>query len=327
MNYTTLSKKPSRFLRYTGLSIAEFDKLTKKIEPLWEKRERIRLSRPNRKRAIGAGGKYHLSLIEDKLLLLMIFYKLYLTDELLGELFNLNASNVCRLIQKMEPILSKKINLPEIKKEGTKKISTLDELLILYPDILEFIADATEQGIPRPKKDKKKRKIYYSGKKKKHTIKTQLFIERNNGKILDVSQSVPGSIHDYNLFKRSRIGERLPRDIPFYLDKGYQGAKKDYPHLNLFIPQKSNRWHKISQKDKLFNKFLASIRVKVEHTICRCKKFKILSEIYRHHFKNYNLRFKIVAGLVNLRIQELQNNQINQSLLSIKQPITIPIMT
>lgn len=34
MDYKTLSKKPSHFSRYAGLSIAEFDKLTKEIEPL-----------------------------------------------------------------------------------------------------------------------------------------------------------------------------------------------------------------------------------------------------------------------------------------------------
>ena len=36
--------------------------------------------------------------------------------------------------------------------------------------------DSTEQEIPRPK-NKRRRKSYYSGRKKKHTVKTQLMVK------------------------------------------------------------------------------------------------------------------------------------------------------
>lgn len=87
MNYQTLSKKPSHFSRYTGLSVAEFNKLAEELEPFWPEAEIKRLSRPNKKREIGGGRRYKLEAFQDKLLLILIFYKLYFTFDLLGFLF------------------------------------------------------------------------------------------------------------------------------------------------------------------------------------------------------------------------------------------------
>ncbi len=106
MNYQTLSKKLSRFSRYAGLSIAEFNKLAKELEPFWQEAEIKRLSRPSRERKIGGGRKYKLGTFQDKLLLILVFYKLYLTFDLLGFLFqDLDKSCISRLITKLEPIL------------------------------------------------------------------------------------------------------------------------------------------------------------------------------------------------------------------------------
>ncbi len=305
-NFNTLSKIPSKFYRYTGLNVGEFLILTEKVRPLWEKFERKRLFRPNRQRAIGGGRKYHIKSIEDKILLVFAFYRLYLTYDFLGFLFGFDSTNAGRLIKRIEPILSKKFKLPSIKRLSSKPISNLKQLREICPDIDEIIGDVTEQEILRPK-DKIKRKEYYSGKKKRHTLKTQLFIKRKTGEILEVSPPAPGSIHDYTLFKMTKTGERLPRDNPCYLDKGYQGAKKDYPDLKLFIPKKGNRWYKVSEKDKLQNKLFNKIRIKVEHAILKCKRFKILKQIYRHSLKDYYPRFQIIAGVINFQLRNKEN--------------------
>lgn len=302
MKYSTLSKKPTRFMLYTGLNVADFDKLANKLEPLWQEAEIQRLSRPNRQRKIGGGKKYKLISFNDKLLLVLVFYKLYLTFDLLGYLFGYeDKAPVCRLIHRLETILLKELGLPKIRRRSGKKISTIDELLKLHPEIEEYLIDATEQQIPRPK-DKRKRKKFYSGKKKKHTIKTQIIAERNSGLILQLSSSVAGSIHDYKLFQQTKLSKRLPDKIPIHLDKGYEGIKKDFPRLNIFIPKKANRWHKLIRKDKVLNKKLNKIRVKIEHAINKCKKFKILDQTYRHSLKDYNKRFEAIAGLINFKL-------------------------
>ncbi len=58
--------------------------------------------------------------------------------------------------------------------------------------ILELFVDATEQPINRPKRGQKK---WYSGKKKRHTIKHQMIVSKD-GKIKGISKSCCGKVHD-----------------------------------------------------------------------------------------------------------------------------------
>jgi hypothetical protein len=156
-----LSQKPTKFYRFTGLEVGEFLLLKEEIEPLWIEAEIKRLSRPQRQRAIGGGRKYHLKTLEDKMLLLFLFYHLYLFYDFLGFLFGFDGTNVGRLIKRIEPVLAKKFKLPSIKRLSQKRISSLEEFREVYPDLYEvIIGDATEQEIPRPK-DKRKRKKYF----------------------------------------------------------------------------------------------------------------------------------------------------------------------
>jgi len=81
-----------------------------------------------------------------------------------------------------------------------------------------FIIDAIEQQIRRPKLKQKK---YYSGKKKKHTIKNQLVVTRK-GKILSVRCSNPGSKHDKKLYDESKL--IFDNKVTPISDLGYIGA-------------------------------------------------------------------------------------------------------
>ena len=62
-----------------------------------------------------------------------------------------------------------------------QRLQTPEEVEQYFPGFLAFI-DSTEQQIPRPT-DKGRRKTYYSGKKKRHTVKNQ-FMVNNHGYIL-----------------------------------------------------------------------------------------------------------------------------------------------
>jgi len=123
------------------------------------------------------------------------------------------------------------------RKSGRKKITTVEELKKLFPDLDDILADATEQVIPRPEK-KRKQRPYHSGKKRKFTVKTQIATARN-GYILHVSPTVGGRTHDYTLFKKSGLPAQqqaglpqlVPKDASLYVDGGYQGVQKDYPNL------------------------------------------------------------------------------------------------
>jgi hypothetical protein len=129
-----------------------------------------------------------------------------------------------------------------------------------------------EQEIPRPK-NKHKRKTHYSGKKKKHTVKTQLTVNKQ-GLIVHRSPHVKGSTHDYALYKRSH--PRLPHAVTSKLDLDYLGIEKDYSAFDCVLPFKKKNpgrgkkgvaAESLTGAQKLFNKLLASARVVVEHTI------------------------------------------------------------
>jgi len=84
----------------------------------------------------------------------------------------------------------------------TKRLRTPDEVEQYFPGFLSFI-DSTEQQVPRPI-NKKRRKIYYSGKKKRHTVKSQ-FMVNNHGIIIHKLGHKKGLGHDYMIFIKITI--------------------------------------------------------------------------------------------------------------------------
>src|SRR5512134_2529499 len=109
--------------------------------------------------------------------MLLVYYKLYITNSLSGFLFDLNQSNVHRDIRYMEPAVKSCIPLPQKLYNITRRLRTVQEVEIYFLGFQAFI-DSTEQEIPRPKNNKRK-KEYYSGKKKKRpTVKTQYMVNK-----------------------------------------------------------------------------------------------------------------------------------------------------
>jgi hypothetical protein len=150
---------------------------TIKISKRYEKHEIKRLScKPKdrkRIRKFGAGRPFKLD-VRDRFLVLLVYYRLYITYTLAGFLFDLDQSTVCiytkdrilNMVRRCLPIPQKMYNL-------TKRLKTVDEVEKYFPGFIAF-TDCTEQQIPRPV-DKNKRKIFYTGKKKKHTVKNYLW--------------------------------------------------------------------------------------------------------------------------------------------------------
>lgn len=272
ISYVKIARTPYVFRQLTGLTTSEFEKIVEKVRPEWEKMEAKKKCH---------GRKSHVERLEDRILCVLIYYRTYITHPFLGFLFNLHNSNICRLLKKMEPLLAKKIT---ITKDRT-----------LTPErILKILADVTEQPIQRPK-DSKKRKKSYSGKKKTTTMKTEIVIEES-GQILSVSKSHRGRMHDFRIRKQEKF---LPVDSIKYADSGYQGWQK--LQKNVVIPYKKYRKKPLTEEQKEHNRKLASFRMRVENKIRELKIFKILSHTYRNFQKKYNMRFNIIAGIVNLR--------------------------
>ena len=282
LSYDKLSIKPRIFNSFTGLTVQEFDNIyDKEISKRYHKHELKRLSKrkDNRERKFGAGRPFKLD-VRDRFLMLLVYYRLYITYTLTGFLFDLDQSNVCRDMQKIERLVRKCVPIPQKIYNITKRLQTPDEVEEYFPGFLSFV-DSTEQQIPRPV-DKDRRKSYYSGKKKRHTVKNQLMVN-NRGYILYKTKHKKGRRHDYNVYKKNH--PVTPPQVVNVIDLGYLGVEKDFPEQLSALPYKKKRNRRVVQEEKEYNKIHSKKRIVIEHTICRLKKYRIQSDIFRNELR------------------------------------------
>jgi hypothetical protein len=309
LTYEKLQRKPKHFQAFTGVSVAQFAEILNVLRPVYAELEEERLTRPDRKRKIGGGRNFTLSL-EDRLLVTLMYFRLYMSYALLGYLFNLDGTNVGREInQRMLPVLLSILPVP-MQDEllsghdeppqigGGKRIKTLKKMMEAHPEIKEVWVDATEQPIQRPS-EKLARKQYYSGKQSEHTIKSQLLTTKTL--ILHVSGNLPGSVSDSTVLAGSGIMHSIPEDVQVNLDRGYEGAEDRYPNNKVYKPKRAQRNHPLTLFEKLYNHLINKTRILVEHVIGRLKKFRIVSELYRNRRSAHADYLVAVAGLINFR--------------------------
>jgi hypothetical protein len=203
LSYAGSSKKPLLFKSFTALKVQEFDDIYDKgIIKKYHKHENQRLSkRKNRERSIGAGRHFKLD-VKNRFLMLLIYYRLYIAYTLAGFLFDLDQSNICRDIQKIESLIRKCVPIPKKIYNKTKRLRTPEDVEKYIPGFMAF-TDCTEQQIPRPV-DKRRRKTYYLGKKKIYTVKNQLTANKD-GYILHKVAYKKGRRHDYDVYKKKVI--------------------------------------------------------------------------------------------------------------------------
>ena len=304
----------SKLKRLTGLDKDQFDNLCTQVSPLWQQAEAKRLSRSNRKRALGAGRRYFLSSIEEKVLCLLVWLKLYPSYWFLGFMFGLDASNAMRLCRRIKPLVKQAADVDLDKRLSginqqikRRKITCWEELQEDFPEVAEVLIDAMEQPVRRPKqvnkkKAKSKQKKYYSGKKKRHTIKAQVSVN-TDGLILDLSKSVPGSVHDYKLLKQSGLMEDIPLLAKKITDTGYDGMKTDFSEHWITQPIKRRRGSPpLTRGQKKFNRSVSQVRILVEHVISKIKKYQVISDVYRNRTSQHNIDLQTVAALINYRL-------------------------
>src|SRR4051794_22749900 len=217
-----LRRSPNAFRQLTGITPAAFDRLLADLTPRYEQAEARRKDRPGRRRRPGAGRKHALALA-DRLLMLLIYYRTYTTHAFLGFLFGVDDSAVGRNINPLQPLLAGIFRIPE------RRVKLDPE------DIRELFFDATERPTRRPEAGQRE---FYSGKKKRHTIKTQVVVcrrteppgpgaEPREVRIAAVCPSVPGKMHDKKLYDRSRVV--APPDARRMGDTAYIGTPLEVP--------------------------------------------------------------------------------------------------
>jgi hypothetical protein len=292
MRYEYLSQHPNVFQKCTGLTVALFDDLVDDVLPVYMGAEERRLNRPQRQRAMGAGHPFELE-VRDHLLLTVIWLRLYPIHAVLGYLFGVSDSTVSRLIERVLPILEHSgrdgMRLPD---PGKKRRRQLPDLLKDIPE-LTVIVDSFEQRVQRPPHDNS----YYSGKQKQHTLKSQIAVDSDTGRIVDVSDSVPGPTADIKLLEQSGLLERLPDEVGMAGDLAYLTLAKLRRYG--FAPRRKPRDQDRPPEDVIYNRTFSQFRIVVEQTIGQVRRFQSITATDRNHRRNHSARVAAVAGLVN----------------------------
>lgn len=273
-----------------------------KFKSAHEEKLRERQFNPKRKRAIGAGRPSHLKTLEDKLLFILIYVRMYPLLFLHGVMFNLSESNACFWVHEYLLILDKALGYAH-KKPLRPRGRNLEQLITEFPELVELgmLGDGTERPTRKPK-NKDHRKSWYSGKKKRHTRKNILLSRPDNNQVLYLGATVAGSIHDKTAIDEEKLHPGIWKaPIPFGVDLGFEGL--DIPGFKLIIPTKKPKGKELSEVQKSQNKTFSQIRVKVENAICGIKRSHAVADIYRNISQGMDdLLMSVACGLHNVRV-------------------------
>lgn len=168
LSYHCLQHSPRALRTFTGLDKAEFETLLRCFEAAWntyiyEHHEKERV----RKRRLGGGRKARLSTIEDKLLFILVYFKVYPLQEVIAFLFAMSQGRANEWIHKLSIVLQMALGdtmcLPE------RQPHNLEQVLALCVSV-DVIIDGTERRTRRPT-NAEKQKTHYSGKKNAYSEK------------------------------------------------------------------------------------------------------------------------------------------------------------
>ena len=159
--------------------------------------------------------------------------------------------------------------------------------------------DATERAILRPIRGQKR---FYSGKKKRHTLKHQIVVvrkrkepgrggQRRRVRIAAVSKAFPGKTHDKKVYDRAAVV--CPAGARRTGDTAYLGT-------GLCTSRRRPRKGQLTPRQKAGNRRVSRRRIVVEHGIGKMNVWRIAAERYRNPRRRHTLIIKNIAGPHNL---------------------------
>src|SRR5262249_42870355 len=151
--------------------------------------------------------------------------------------------------------------------------------------------DTFEQRVQRPG-DPDAQRAWYSGKKRQHTVKVQVAVDEVSGRVVDVSDGVPGPTADITLLKWSGLLGRLPTGVGALGDLAYRGIAGWHPRGRGGPPGPKPGGKDVPgpAEDVPYNRAFARRRVVVEHRIGRLRTFAALTHADRHHRRGHGAR-------------------------------------
>lgn len=290
LSYNEAKKDEKAFLSMTSLHIHEFNKLCNPFKEAYEEHlgaNSLDVSKP--------GCPRKLSTIEDNLLFILFYKKLYPLQEVCGFLFGLSQSRTNELIHELSPILS--LALDKLGCIPERVGINLKESLKDEEENQDLGIDATEREIQRPQ-DNDLQEFYYSGKAGCHAKKNIVVGGLNDLRIKYLGKTVEGKKHDKKTADEDNI--KFPDDINLYDDTAFIGYEPY--NVNIIQPKKKPKGGELTTKEKEDNRLISSVRVIIEHIIAGAKRLHIVKHVFRNRKEGFDdLVMEIACGLHNFR--------------------------
>jgi hypothetical protein len=234
LKYEDLKKKPKDLLAATSLTVDEFEALLpvfgETYEATWPADQTM--DGQPRQRRRGGGGKATLDRLEDKLLFILVYEKTYPLQTMLGLQFGLSQGRANIWIHRLLPVVDQA--LARMKLVPERAGQAVAENALASEGGADLVIDGTERRRQRPQ-DEGQQQAQYSGKKKAHTDKNLVVVNRHSQKVAYLSPTQPGKIHDKKLADEAAIA--YPWGATLGKDTGFQGYAP--PGVLAWQPKKS----------------------------------------------------------------------------------------
>lgn len=274
MSYTTARTNAARFRALTGVSVETFDSYLPYFTDTHDEYFRWHMldgTKRSGTRPYKIQRNSPLPSVAERLYFVLLYLKQNAIQELIAELFGMSQAQCNQWFHCLYGILVDSLkesgSMPESTDEGLQEILAGLEAAGQRPVLIH---DGTEREIPRPV-DHEQQKDKYSGKKKRHTVKNAV-VTTVAGLILFVGGTVSGHFHD------KRIADEqysFPKEYTVYQDTGYLGYR---PGDNTVMPFRKPKGGELTESQKEYNRWVSSIRVRVEHHIGSAKILKVIRE-------------------------------------------------
>ena len=224
LKYDELKEKPREFLSVTSLTTEEFQVLLPTFERCYEflSPPKPKATKKKKQRAKGGGRRAKLASISEKLLFILAYQKTAPLQTLHGLQFGLSQGRVNYWVHRLLPVLQ--MSLEQLGMKPLRKGAAVAASIEGSEGGANLSLDAAERLLQRPvNEDKQKAK--YSGKRKTHTDKNLLLVNENTKKVVYLSETVDGKMHDKKLADKSRIS--YPKNASLTQDTGFQGYQPE----------------------------------------------------------------------------------------------------
>lgn len=301
MDYTKARKNTGSFLALTSVSLTLFDEILPFFTEAHDEYFRwhdVKGRKVARRRSHTIQSNSPLPTVAHRLFFILVYLKNNPIQDYHAACFDMSQQQCGQWIHTLTEVLRQ-----AVKEAGMLPASDMASFRRLLEErgggavVHGLIHDGTEREVPRPA-DPDLQREYYSGKKKRHTVKNAV-ITCMAGLILFCSPTVEGKMHD------KKIAEAMysfPYGCILWQDTGYQGYEPE--NVTVLQPMKKPRGKELSAEQKAANAEISRTRIKVEHAIGGAKTLRVVKDECRLRKGDFVGRiFHLAAGMHNWRVK------------------------